>query len=581
MLLPINVRLVAASLLSASLLGCASIGSQGFGEELARTEKPLEAKGNWALAQDARQAFWLAYYDLEPKLWLKSPDGKERVVGNTFREQAQSGVELAPVGDDMHLLWRDKAPKKGLYAHSIKNGSIKDYAGDSQPLPRIRVVEGQKGHYYLWLGEKVVNRERFNLYMSPVEAAIADEQKLEPVLPGLYPVYLADDGVIGLFTTRVVKDGKLQVAVRVFDEASQKWGDVTIIREAPNIGPTFKAFQSGKRWFVFWQGFREDRFVFEGAYSDDKGQKWTALDFPTLSGVDIASISFVGAADGTALLALSGPNRSISDKAKLELRLLRSTDQGASWSELGDIREAGNSGVFHAKSPKISFFGNAPQDVIVLWEEWNSLRAVINAAISHDAGKTWSRPVELTSKDRHSTFTFDNQPLFVDGDKLTVAVEEFTNDAMKEKRIVLKRFSLQEIEAKTQQPKPQVDMAARKALLESRANGYWKAKVDADYSAAYEFLDPFFRANFTKEEYRARMGRVLYHVASVEDLEIDGVTAKAKIRIEASVPPFMSGGKRVSRDRTEINFKEKWLFIDGTWVKEYLEETSETVWTRY
>jgi hypothetical protein len=119
------------------------------------------------------------------------------------------------------------------------------------------------------------------------------------------------------------------------------------------------------------------------------------------------------------------------------------------------------------------------------------------------------------------------------------------------------RIESQEPERRTLTP----EEIQREQRLKQRAQQRWDAIIDRDFSKAYEYETPKFRAENSPKEYRAKYGGpVTHHVATVKDVRYDAPhEAVVKIMLEASFP---LGGEQV---RTTVPVYDRWTYLEGEW----------------
>lgn len=107
-------------------------------------------------------------------------------------------------------------------------------------------------------------------------------------------------------------------------------------------------------------------------------------------------------------------------------------------------------------------------------------------------------------------------------------------------------------------------------LLRERANDFWSAAVKGDYEKVYSIYDPFFRAsNPGSAGIERAKGKIIYHMAEVKDIQVEGNIARVKISIVYSLPPTKMKTQVFSQPETPAEFEETWLYVYDNWYKEY------------
>lgn len=103
----------------------------------------------------------------------------------------------------------------------------------------------------------------------------------------------------------------------------------------------------------------------------------------------------------------------------------------------------------------------------------------------------------------------------------------------------------------------------RDAILKRRAEDRWRALIDGNLRAAYEFQLPSYRAVTPFEKFRAGFGRaVAWHMATAEEVSYDGPeVARVRVAVDASILPASTG----DAIRSVTRLREVWLRRDGQW----------------
>ena len=252
------------------------------------------------------------------------------------------------------------------------------------------------------------------------------------------------------------------------------------------------------------------------------------------------------------------------------------------------------------------------------WEDWRNLRAQIFLNFSEDYGRSWKiYNVPLTRPDDlNRTLTSSLNPLFVNGGRYNLLVQEFIDDKFSQfnlKRLVfdgedLQRLALEVSQMAVEQPVGMNDagmtgndgpakivgnpltMSAAggtesqvtELALRKRVEDYWQAMVDHKFDVTYAMQDPFFRAKNSMERYSKPMGRIVYRDPIIEGISLEGPLATVRVRMTVGIKPFRAKtGEMISRPDQTISFDETWLRFDGEWYKEFYDEYLDLKFTRY
>lgn len=530
---------------------------------------------------------WLAYYASDSRLRLRAPDGTQALVAlDDRREAAQSGLAIVPGAGGAALAWRDRYPTRGLYFQPGPGAAPVSLAGDSEPLTRMRVVRVGGRVHVIWLGEKydLESGERYHLYHRSVAADGTANSPITRLMPAIYPLWIVDGDDIAVFSERWRPDGKTDViAMQRHDPRTGKFGrPVEVPAPRKGFGPAHSAFASAGRWFLMWLG-QDSRghMVLQGVHSDDKGEHWTQFEFDDLRNLDVARFDVASDSNRHLAVALSGRFRGQPLKGRESVYLLRSNDNGTSWSKATHLRPSAVAG-FRGRLPSIAF-GATPGELVVVWQDWRDIRSAVYAALSRDYGKTWAvEGTPLTALSSNHGLPLLTSALRPHSAGYVLVYSRFTTDELMQQDLFELRFDASELEklalGKTAGAGSH---GASGTLLEQRADAFWKASEAADYQATYEFFDPFFRAHVSRASFEQRMGSVKYHSHELGETRLEGRLGGVKTTIEMSVPETVIDGVKVSKDRQTAQFWDLWVFVDDQWYREYYEETSGKTWTRY
>ncbi|MDX9768441.1 MAG: sialidase family protein [Ectothiorhodospiraceae bacterium] len=538
----------------------------------------LAATAPWTAALDAARQPWLMHYGPDGELIVLKPDGDRRTLVRPADGHRPSGLSLGRQDEGMGLLWRDTAPSPGLYF--LDAGSAdgpRHIESPAAPLTRMQVAQTDRHRLFLWYGEdaKRPQAERYQIFVRR-EGNTPDTVETHAVLPGFYPQWIVDaDGSVGVFTWT---GGGLQemreVVMRRLDPDAGEFGPLRKVADTGRVTPIFQSFRSGARWFVVWvgqygQGGAE--FLLQGAWSDDRGETWQDFAFESLRGLDVTHLSTATDHQGHLLLAVSGSYRFREPGAREDIYLLRSADNGRTWE--APLRPRPESARrFHARNPNLAFGHDGR--VLLAWEDWRTIRPAIHAARSDDAGKSWhTGALTIAGPDTNDRLAPQRDALFATDRGFTLIVERF-EDTLTGKTLVRHDVA-------PDTPCRLPAQAATETMLRARVERYWQAMQDGDYGTTYTHLDPFFRARWTEANYRQRMGLIRYHDLSIEDVHVEGPIADVRLRMKASVPEFVRQGQRLSQPERDIDMTERWLWVDGNWHREMIEESSETRYTQY
>lgn len=547
---------------------------------------PVETYTNWKKDSDNTHELVLAYYANRSNISLRHPSGEvQTLVDGSVNNSAPSGLALAIGNNAISTMWRDKIPSKGLFLKQGTNDPIELGAGTA-PLARFSIAPEGAGSHALWYGEQPVEgvTSKYNVYYRHVDEK-GQSSPTERLFSGFYFQSIVDaSGDLAVVTwDNSQTPPKLVLRVRhastgVFE------AERVISTTTASIPPLINAFRIGSRWFVTWvnqEGDNASDFRLQGAWSDDKGTQWQRFDIPALNGFDMVDISVAGDdASGNLVMAVSGSWRFVNEDKKSLFYVVRSQDRGATWQKPEMLRENAANADSHARNAEVAF-GAEPGSVWLLWEDWREVRPRIYFAYSSDFGATWKhKNIPLAGQPKGGNLLQSaKKATGVDPNGLFYIAANLVNDSMKEEKLFAQHLNtaLADTSAKEYAKRPMLT----EGDLKKRIGSYWQAMQDSDYDKSNGLLDPFMRSKWTIDDYKKRMGRIKYTAHAIENIDIRGNLADVRIKITGSVPKFMNNGKEVSAPERDAVIVERWLYLDGSWYREYNEESSETKFTHY
>jgi len=556
---------------------------------------PIGLRDDWKIANNPKQeGVWLTYYQGKSSLFIQPPQGTARMIVDGASNAAPSGLAIAVNSNGMSAnMWRDKVPSKGLF---IKQGELAPLeigveGFDTEPLARFDLkanAEGsaQQGWHVLWFGERFVPEvnAKYNLYYRHIDTQ-GKASATERLLPGFYPQWIVtENDDVAVFSWDNTQTPP-KVVMRVREAQSAQFGSSKIIATTtPSIPPLFRAFRLGSRWFVTWidqKGETAADFLLRGLWSDDKGSTWTHFDVPSIMGFDITDIRVAHeAANGHAIMAISGTWRHKDPQAMSTFYVLHSKDNGATWSEPKVVRDSAANATSRADAAQV-LFGETPGSTWLVWEDWRDVRGRLYFAYSEDYGSTWKHAnLPLAGQpEGNNLMAFNREVSYRDPKGLHIVAENVLNDAGIEKKVFSYSLNSKTLEKSLKKEK---SVASGENDLKSRVSSYWKALSESNYETSYSFLDPFMRSAWPVISYKQRIGLIKYKPEiSIDQVDINGNFADVSIRVRAYVPEFEMGGKKQSAPEREVPINERWVFIDGNWFREYFEDGSEIRFTRY
>ncbi len=558
---------------------------------VALTPYTLSWDANWQQRLDAAGQSWLGYYDQARMLHVRRPDGEAvTMLPATERSQAPSGLAMTGLDAGVAVLWRDKFPNKGLYLGRLDESGESaaapiEIGDETQPLARLELARFGSRLDALWYGEQKTARDQpqYNLYYRSFDLASKALTPIEKLMPGIYPVWASSPQGSLMAFSWLYNESPRRIAARFRPAgADESFGETVTLAEVGEITPIFEAFRSGERWFAVWVSDREGAWQLEGARSDDEGKTWTPVTFEDLRDFDIGSISIAANDAGTILIAVDGQPGREASRPKSDVRLIRSTDRGETWSAAISQRPADIAAGYVARNPVVAF---GPEDgqVLLAWEDWREIRARPYSSLSLDHGETWAQQnVPLPFEPRTNLgLRSDPSALGVRDGRFHLIMLESPDDAVQSARLVEASFGAEALAEFARIAAENAPPLSDEGLRE-RVMAYWTAMMEDNYSASYELFDPFFRDRNEPMMYLRQLGRIKYSDAAIESTQINGWRAEVKTRVTATIPPFKANtGETISRPPRDVELTEVWLWMGDDWYREYYSEANDIKFTRY
>ncbi len=556
---------------------------------------------------DSSGQTWFAYYDSDRYLRLRQPDGKQQVLVSENYGNSPSGLAMADLETGVTLLWRDKLPRKALRLAQSDRPEVLNLDPDSETeaLSRLKLQRIANQLHALWLGEKKNPRQpTYNIYYRSLDLASQAPSPIEKLMPGFYPAWAKDDqgGIMAFGWYYYGADRK--IVARYRPPGASTFQDEVKIAEAEDIGTTFRGYQVGGRWFVFWVEYNKSASTVDlrGSFSEDQGQSWSKMPI-NATGFQVGSLSMAADDKGHMVLVVSGREEGWP-KGRQEIRITRSADGGKTWTPVSALRPTALEQAYSAYYP-MTVLGPEAGQVLVVWQDWREIRSRVYFSFSRDFGETWiydNVPIGVESN-TNLRLTANGDNLYVNKGRYHVLTTQALDDALDGARLLDISFSPDDLaefaRVASASPEEQLIAAATKAevsgqeaakfapksedRLRERVNTYWQSIMKDDFKGTYQLFDPFYRAKSEFRDYLKNMGKISYTDYSIQSIDIDGWRAKVETLVKASIPPFQaaSTGQTISQEEREIPVSEVWLWMGDDWYRESYDPVEEKRYTHY
>lgn len=108
---------------------------------------------------------------------------------------------------------------------------------------------------------------------------------------------------------------------------------------------------------------------------------------------------------------------------------------------------------------------------------------------------------------------------------------------------------------------PRLRPAAEEAVLARRVEEFWQARQALDWAQAYQYLEPAYREQVSKETFLQRKPYYTYLSHGLAWVEVIGDEGRARVRYTAKInDPSLA---KLDPQEKEIN--ENWIKVDGQW----------------
>ncbi len=549
-------------------------------------ETNVQAMDAWNASIDKAGNLYTAFYPTRHSLMLAGAAGPQPIVDpGADAEDAPSGLAMAGDAQGAWIAYRNKHPVRDIYlTHTRDLETQLGISGDSAALARLQMAVADQGVRVLWYGERGLMGESddpqpYMVYYNHVRDGQADEP--QAVLPGIYPVWINDaQGGVMVFSWYPAEASTqgFRVGMR-YSADGQVFGPEVVLSDTPEISLPFAAFESKGRYFVYWvalHGEHKSDFLIEGFYSDDQGQSWEGFAFEGLRGMDVAKIDHAVDGNGQIALLVIGDYRHTRIEKQRPF-LITSSDNGSSWSEPRSLR---GEEFDYARAPnaKAIFLNNG--ELFLLVEDWRSIRAELRYWVSADLGTSWRIEGAALNLDPAYNYQLAHavQSVYPTQDGRLHLAFERSQDAFLSKDILTLTLEQSRLGHRSLHKPPERPDEKR---LQARVAKYAQALIDKDYQAAYDLMDPFYRARVDFLGHLQSQGRIQYREAEFAEMVRFGNLAFVGIRMIASVPRFTMGGRDIEVPEREMVTPTRWLWVDGDWYMEMYSEAQELSFARY
>jgi len=434
-------------ILLAGVFVCVLTGSAFGGEKF--ISEVYGGKQNF-IKVDQDGGIWVAYYDPKNGIHIHNAGSGIDFLLNGGKQDVSSGLAFNVLKGQLFAAWREKEGKKLLFFRaSHDNGKTLSEPvllddGQTQALARITMGSNSKGNVAVeWYGETRIGQDKDHIYAACSSDFGDTFSKPQNLTLGydhsIYPALLVDDKGAYAFSYST-RGAKQYMVFRKSSDGCKAWSSPLEIKEIGVVSFFVEPIRVGNRLHVFWHNFYQGVPVVEEAYSDDDGSTWKTTVLESTRGLDTGLMRIASDAKGHIYISLHGI---IKGQKKWTVYLVRSEDNGATWSEMIPIRHYPWQ---DTKAEKLIVRAEDDGTVVVVWMDYRNIRSNIYMQYSKDYGKTWQeKDIPLEEPGRFNTMLYPYTDDIVKvKDRYYFLVYRFKDDTFEKADLFLLDFTLEQ-----------------------------------------------------------------------------------------------------------------------------------------
>lgn len=120
----------------------------------------------------------------------------------------------------------------------------------------------------------------------------------------------------------------------------------------------------------------------------------------------------------------------------------------------------------------------------------------------------------------------------------------------------------------------------KEEMLKKRLYDFWQAKAHSDRGIQYDFYDPFFKFHVSKDNFKAMGSNIFYENPQIQEIITEGNVAKTKVSV-VYFGELQGRLKPVKVEKTPAEINQTWLFLDGNWFLEFVDNINESKFANY
>jgi hypothetical protein len=364
------------------------------------------------------------------------------LVVNQGSEDNSSGLAFGVQGEHVFAVWRVKSGSKELFLRASHDGGrtlsepVLLDRNETEALTRIEIGSNAKGDVHvLWYGEKQAPGARYHIYTAHSNDFGKTFSKPAKLTAGyaftIYPNLLVDEEGAYTFPT-ASRNNKKFMLFRSTADRGKTWGDITEVKEIETYGFETQLVKTGGRLHVFW--YNDSSLVIEHAYSDDKGNNWTAASLEDTRGVKLVHFKVTSDPAGRVYIVFAGRWGGSSEKHKSYLII--SGDRGETWEKPRNIRHYPFE---HTQTTFTDIEVDGSGEVVVVWHDYRNIRRNLYMNYSLDYGRTWQEsdiPLEEPGRFNTAFYAYTDSMVRVK-DRYYLLAHRFRNDIFRQEADLL------------------------------------------------------------------------------------------------------------------------------------------------
>lgn len=434
-----------------------------------------------------------------------------------------------------------------------------------------------------------------------------------------YSVVAEDDGSIGVVYHDERENAGYQIYFNRSEDFGDHWGASDARIDGLAVGPVKEKKKStyalepkiasdGKNWVITWierVDAGQGQYHVMSVSSSDRGKTWgpavkiyagTAapsgfrllgadsrfflvghiegsglVAYQTVNGGKSwqASGALPGTADlvnGQISLAYLAPRLHVAFVAKKhdvrnQVYLSKLSSEDGKW--LGEARQVAPN-IFGTTQTMLPNLAIVKDKVLLVWEDYRNIRPNLYLTYSADNGENWVQDYALEAEGRYISIfpKVDDE-----GDKAYVFFQRNSSEAKESRNYYGIELAFGKDGGVIGFPLNIKTLSAeeKRDILADRVKGFWQTRIDQKFAETFKYYDPAYRASISQEDFIKYQGNLKFNRFDVQDLDIKGNVAKARVATNFEVMETIIMGQKFSKPPMDDVQTTEWVWIYDNW----------------